>query len=103
MAREIQMRQARLRLTRRRGSFQRDKLSCNAIRPQRGEHLNLHVAGRLRPVVGQIDDLSLLWTVNRGVWLVDEARHPLREPVISAGLLELPVHSLLNDDPMGLV
>ena len=54
-------------------------------------------------MVGQIDDLSLLWTVNRSVWLVDEARHPLREPVISAGLLELPVHSLLNDDPMGLV
>jgi hypothetical protein len=54
-------------------------------------------------VVGQVDDLALSSTFNRDMWFVDEARQPLREPVVSAGLLELAVHYLLNDYPLAFV
>ena len=37
------------------------------------------------------------------MWPVDKAAHAFREPVISAGLLEITIQSLLNDSPMTLV
>jgi hypothetical protein len=35
--------------------------------------------------------------------LVDEARKPLREPVVPTRLAKITAHSLLNDDPLAVV
>jgi len=54
-------------------------------------------------VVGQVYNLALHWTFNRGMRLVDETFQSLGEPVVAAGLPELAVHPLLYNDPMAVV
>jgi hypothetical protein len=54
-------------------------------------------------VVGQVDDLALPWTFDRGMRLVDETLQSLGEPVVPAGLLELTVHALLYNNPVAVV
>ena len=54
-------------------------------------------------MVGQVNDLAVRRTFDRGVRLVDKALHALRKPVISPGLLEIAVHSFLHDGPMTLI
>src|SRR5262245_57035089 len=54
-------------------------------------------------MVGQIDDLALVWSVNRAVRLVNETRQPLRMPMVAAGLPFAAIHPLLNDGPFAVV
>src|SRR5262245_49832259 len=54
-------------------------------------------------MVGQIDDLALVWSVNRAVRLVNETRQPLRMPMVTARLPFAAVHPLVNDGPFALV
>jgi hypothetical protein len=79
------------------------QLASDAVRAQRGEEFELVAARRFRAVVGQVYDLALPWTFNRGMRLVDETFQTLGEPVVAAGLLELTVHALLHNDPVAVV
>jgi hypothetical protein len=79
------------------------QLASDAVRAYHAEQLELHPPRRFRTVVGQVYDLALPWTFNRGMRLVDETLQSLGQPVVSAGLFELAVHSLLNDDPMTVI
>ena len=84
-------------------AVQSRQLARDAVRPQRGEELELHAARSFGPVVGQVDDLALPWAFDCGVRLVDKTLQPLGEPVIAAGLPELAVHPLLDNHPMAVV
>src|SRR5690349_2240479 len=53
-------------------------------------------------MVGQVDDLALPRPFDCGVRLVDETFQPFREPMISAGLLDLAVHALLHNHPVAV-
>jgi hypothetical protein len=79
------------------------QLASDAIRPQRAEELELTTARRFRAVVGQVYDLALPWTFNRGMRLVDETFQSHGVPVVAAGLLELTIHALLHNDPVAVV
>src|SRR5271165_7286736 len=74
------------------------QLASDAVGAQRAEELELHAPRRFRAVVGQVYDLALSWTFNRGMWLVDETLQSLGEPVIAAGLPKRADHSLLNEE-----
>ena len=71
--------------------------------PSEVEELELAAARRFRSVVGEVHDFALPRSFDRGVRLVDKAFHAFRKPVISTRLLEVAVHSLLNDSPMTVV
>jgi hypothetical protein len=79
------------------------QLASDAVGVQHFEQLELHAPRRFRAVVGQVYDLALLWTFNRGMRLVGETSQSLGEPVIAAGLLELTVHALLYNNPVAVV
>ena len=79
------------------------QLASDAVGVQHFEQLELHAPRRFRAVVGQVYDLALLWTFNRGMRLVGETSQSLGEPVIAAGLLELTVHPLLYNHPVAVV
>jgi|HubBroStandDraft_6_1064221.scaffolds.fasta_scaffold28961_5 hypothetical protein len=79
------------------------QLAKDAVRTQRAEEIELAAARRFRAMVGQVYDLALPWTFNRGMRLVDETFQTLGEPVAAAGLLELTVHALLHNDPVAVV
>jgi hypothetical protein len=96
-----QVRQQRLR--RRLGGAQGGELAGDAVGPQRGEQVHLAAAGRLRAMVGEIDDLSLTRPVDGRVRLVHEALESLRQPVIAARLVQLFVHALLHHHPLAVV
>jgi hypothetical protein len=61
------------------------------------------VPRRGRAAVRQIDNLTLVRPVDRGVRLFDEAPEAFRPPVISAGLPAISIHPLLNDHPFPIV
>ena len=61
------------------------------------------LARRLGTEVSQVHDLALPRSFDRGMWPVDKAAHAFREPVISAGLLEITIHSLLHDSPITVI
>ena len=105
MCRHFEMRKARLPtwLGHRLGRHDFRQLSRDTIRAQLAEEFELALARRLRTVVGEIDDFALSKPVDRCVRLVNKARHALRKPMIPPGLLEVPVHSLLNDSPTTIV
>src|SRR5690348_17177275 len=79
------------------------QLASDAVGAQRAEELELAAARLLCAVVGQVDDLALPWTFDRGMRLVDETFQSLGEPVVAASLLELPVHPLLYNNPVAVV
>ena len=79
------------------------QLASDAVWAHRAEELELTTARRFRAVVGQVYDLALPWTFNRGMRLVDETVQSLGEPVIATGLLELGLHPLLYNDPVAVV
>jgi hypothetical protein len=54
-------------------------------------------------MIGKIDDLALRMSIDGGVRLVDEAFQPFRQPMVAAGLFARAVHSLLHNDPFGVV
>src|SRR5262245_20454569 len=54
-------------------------------------------------MVCEIDDLALVWSVNRAVRLVDETRQPLGMPMVATRLPFAAVHHLLNDGPFAVV
>jgi hypothetical protein len=56
-----------------------------------------------RAAVRQIDDLTLIGPVDRGMRLLDEAPETLRQPVIPAGLPAIPIHPLLDYHPFAIV
>jgi hypothetical protein len=52
-----------------------------------------------RAAIGEIDDVALALSFDGRVRLVDETRHPLRQPVITTRLLAIAIHALLDDGP----
>src|SRR2546421_1063097 len=74
-----------------------------SIRPQRCQEIDLRVPRRGRAAVRQIDNLTLVGPVDSGMRLFDEAPEAFRQPVISAGLPAVSLHSPLDDHPFPLV
>ena len=103
-----QMRQQRLRGSARGAAVgrarARGQLAHDAVGPEVGEQIELAVARR--PRRGGRSRLTMSpWprALDRRVRRVDEARQPLREPVIAARLPAVAVHALLHDDPAPVV
>jgi len=80
------------------GIFARDR-----VRSDRVQHIDLTAPRSVGAPVGQVDDFSLVGTLDRRVRRLDEARQPLREPVIATRLSAIAVHALLHHDPAPLV
>src|SRR5436190_13846818 len=91
-----------LRLKRRRPARAAPLLRYS-IRPQRCQEIDLRVPRRGCTAVRQVDNLTLVGPVDRGMRLFDEAPEAFRQPVISAGLPAISIHPLLNDHPLRIV
>ena len=63
-------------------SFQGHDLVRDPVRSQGLQNLELHTPGRLRPAVGEIDDLARPRSIDGGVRLVNEALQPFGQPMI---------------------
>src|SRR5258705_701116 len=74
-----------------------------SIRPQRCQEIDLRVPRRGRAAVRQIDDLTLVGSIDCGMRLFDEAPEAFRQPVISAGLPASSLHPPLGDHPFSHV
>ena len=103
MRRHDEVRQQRLSAgaARRSPRLERRELARDAVGPERRRELELAAARGFGAAVGQVDDLALPGPVDRRMRLVDEARQPLRKPVIAARLPAVAVHALLHDRPTG--
>src|SRR5262249_61164072 len=67
------------------------------------QNAKLTMAGRLGTAVGEIDDLTLPDSINRGMRLLDKTFEAFRKPVIAASLLLVAIHPLLDDDPLAVI
>jgi len=71
--------------------------------PQRFQEIELAAARGLCPAIRQIDDLALPLAFDRAMRRLDEAREPLRQPVIAPRLAVAVVHALLHDHPLAVI
>ena len=104
MRRHDEMRQACLR--RRLRSRRRQAAASSRVMPSGpsvAEKFELLAARRLGAPVGQIDDVALRMSLDRGVRRVDEAFQALRQPVIAPRLFALAVHALLHHEPAPVI
>ena len=67
------------------------------------QQLQLRCARRFGPLIREIDDLALRWTIDGAVRLVYEADQLLRVPMVAACLSFVAVHALLHDRPLAVV
>ncbi len=67
------------------------------------EEVKLSGSRGRRPLVREIDDVALVWTVDGAVRRVHEVCHITRVPVIPACLPLLTVHALLDDGPLAVI
>ena len=81
----------------------RDRLAHDPVGPEIAQQVKLGSARRLRAPVGEIDDLALISTLDRGVRRVDKCLEPLGKPVVAPSQARLAVHALLNDCPLAVV
>ena len=81
-------------------SFQSRNLTDDAIRAKVLQEIELLQPGSLGAVVGQIDDLALVFAVDGGMRSVNETFEPLRKPVIAPRHSGVVVHALLNNGPL---
>ena len=86
------------RTSREHGRLRRDALGSNAA-----EQFDLFASGLLRAAIREVDDVPLTLTFDRGVRLLDEACHSLRQPVVAPCLPAIAIHALLNDRPASFI
>ena len=67
------------------------------------QNVELTAAGRFGAAISEVDDLTLPDAVNGRVRLFDETFQAFRKPMITARLLAVSVHSLLDHDPLAIV
>lgn len=84
-------------------SFQRHKLACDSVRPERGDDVQLTATGSIGTTVSQVDDVPLCNAIDRRVGIVDEAGKPFGQPMVTARLLAFAIHALLNDGPFSVI
>ena len=75
----------------------------NLVGSERREKIKLGAARSFGATVGEIDDLALSFSVDRGMRIIDEALQSFRKPVIAPRLLACAIHALLNDGPVAVV
>src|SRR4029077_9961900 len=75
----------------------------NLVWSERREKIKLGAARSFGATVGEIDNLALSFSVDRGMRIIDEALQSFRKPVIAPRLLACAIHALLNDGPVAVV
>ena len=83
--------------------FKRVELADNPIRSPVPEQVELRAARAIGPPIREINDVALAFTVDGGMWLLNETIEPFGMPMVAAGLPSVSVHALLNHCPMAIV
>ena len=108
MGRHHQMRQRKLR---RNGwcdrpfnpARQSRQFARDPVRPHGVQNAKLTAARGSSTAIGEVDDLTLSNPINGGVRLFNKTFQAFGKPVISASLLAVAIHSLLDYDPLAIV
>ena len=79
------------------------KLPLNSVGAQFAENVELPLSRGVRPPIREIDDHTLVDTVDGRMRFVDEAPKAFGQPVIPPGLAAVAVHALLDHDPASIV
>src|SRR4051794_35905272 len=103
MRRHDKMRQHRLCRWSRGLAFKRGPFARDPVRAEVRQQFDLLDPRALRATVGEVDDDTLLRSVDRGVRLIDETPQALRQPMIAPGSFALAAHALLDDDPVAVI
>jgi hypothetical protein len=75
----------------------------DTVRPEHTQEFELCPAGVVRPIIGQINDLTLGRPVDRTVGLVHKTTQVLGMPVIAPRLPLLAIHALLHHSPFSVI
>ena len=67
-------------------SYQFGKFVYDAVRTKISQKIKLSLARAVSTAVGQVDDLTLGWPVDRAVWRIDETGHAFGMPMVAPGL-----------------
>lgn len=78
-------------------------LACQPVRRCAAQQLHLRIARGSGTVVGEIDDVALMRTLDGSMRRIHKTAQAFGEPVIPARLLALPVHALLHHHPAAIV
>jgi hypothetical protein len=92
-----------LRLRRSGRNLHLSQFASDPVWTERLQQIDLGLAGDRVAPIGQVDDLALARAVDRGVWLFEKTLQAFRQPMVSARLPTLAIHSLLHDDPSAVI